>query len=264
MNSIKIKVDATEMNKQMERSAKILADAAKKSQISIENVGKAFAKISPIDYSILIPSFSSYTANNPNYWKEFNKEIKMNYKDLKRDDTVYHCRISGQGDTYLFRFISGDRKQIINCDTGRVFDDCAALYDNMLNYYRLANLEEQCRFYNEFGYKDAKGRVWKVGDSNSYGDKILEFDSNSRGETIWIKAEYEANKFIWGSACRLDNYEGQFPVKKALTQRIQGSLDFAQELAKSSYMTIDQCRESISPTKLEKVHWFKRFVRKIV
>ena len=182
----------------------------------------------------------------------------MNYKDLKRDNTVYHCNIA-HGANYLFRFIDDDRKQIINCDTGVVFNDSEALYDNMLNYYRLANLEEQCRFYNEFSYKDAKGRVWKMGDNDSEGDKIKGFETSFDGETIWIKHEH-----LWRSICWLDEYEGEFPVKKSFSRRVQESLDVAQELAKTGYMTINQCRESLNSTEPEKVHWLKRFIRRIV
>ena len=265
MNSIKIKADATEMNKQMERSAKILADAAKKSQVSIQDVGKAFAKISTIDYNIPVASFSSYTANNPKYWKELQKEVnQMNYKDLKRDNTIYHCSRTDNGFTYLFRFIGDENKQIINCDTGEIFDDYTALQSSNVNKYRLANLEEQCRFYNEFGYKDAKGRVWKVDDNDPNGNKIEKFETDSRSEKICIKYEYEDNRTLWMSIFWLDKYDGESPMEKSISESIQESLDVTQEFAKSGYMTINQCRESISPTKPEKSHWFKRFMRRIV
>ena len=263
---MKIKSDATELNKQIERSSKILADAAKKSQVSIQDVGKAFARINTIDYNIPITSFSSHTANNPNYWKKFNKEMnQMNYEYLKRDNTVYRCSRTDNGFTYLFRFINdGDRKLIINCDTSEIFDDCTALQRGGVNTYRLANLEEQCRFYNEFGYKDAKGRVWKVGDNNPEGDEIAEFEAGSESETIWTKSRHGNFKTSWRLTHRLNEYEGKFPVKNPRSSRMQDPRDILREAVESSQMSINQCREALNLTKPEKVHWFKRFIRKLV
>ena len=262
---MKIKADATELNEQMERSAKILADAVKKSQVSIEDVGKAFAKMSAIDYNIPIPSFSSHTSNNSDYWKELQKEMnQMNYENLKRDNTVYHCTIIGTGSTCLFRFIDGDRKQIINCHTGYRFNDSDALHDNMLNMYRLANLKEQCRFYNEFGYKDAKGRVWKAGDSDSEGGKIEKFEIGYDGKKVWTKSRHDSVRRSWRQTCWLDKYEGRFPVEKSFIESMQEPIDILREAVETSQMSINQCRESLNLTKPKKVHWLKRFIRKLV
>ena len=187
----------------------------------------------------------------------------MKYEDLKRDNTVYHCIINNAVH-YLFRFIEGDRKQIINYHTHGCFNNCIAFRGGDMNKYRLANLEEQCRFYNEFGYKDAKGRVWKVGDNDSHGCEIMEFETGSKSKTIWTKSKYPGSGVLWGSTCLLDRCGDESPLRKLFSESTQESLDIVNELAKSGYMTIDQCRESLNSTKPEKVHWFKRFIRRIV
>ena len=215
--------------------------------------------INSINQSLNIPSFSSYTANTTKYWKQLQKEMnQMNYKDLKRDNTVYHCVFDGNAN-YLFRFIAGHKKQIINCDTGEIFGGSVALRGSSKNKYRLANLEEQCRFYNEFGYKDAKRRVWKVGDNDSRGNEIEEFVVSFDGETIFIK-----NRCIWRQTCWLDEYEGEFPVEKSLITVTQEPTDILRMAVETSLMSLDQCRESLNSAEPEKVHWLKRFIRRIV
>ena len=245
----------------MDSIIKIKANPAKFSE---EMRKSKMAIMDQINQSFNMPSFSSYTTNNPDYWKEFKKEMnKMEYKDLKRDNTVYHCVFGGEVN-YLFRFIDGDRKQIINCHTGEVFGDSIAFNGSGMNEYQLANLEEQCRFYSEFGYKDVKGRTWKVGDNDSGGDKIEGFEIGYDGGNVWTKSRRDSGGVSWQPTRRVNNYGGELPVEKSSVQLIQESLDVAQELVKSGYMSIDQSREAMNPTKPEKVHWFKRFIRKLV
>jgi len=280
--AMKIKADVTEINKQMERSAKILADAAKKSQLSIISMSKAFAKISPIDYNKPMPSFSSRTADNPRYWKQLQKEMnQMNYENLKRDDTIYHCVVDGETE-YLIRFIGDENKQIINYHTGRIINNSTAIYGNNRTNYRLANLEERCRFYNIFGYRDAKGRVWKIGDNDSNGDEILKFSLGSetwKKDRVWAQTEIEGDPEGGGSVYWMDTYCGEFPVKDSTSSigNIQKSPDVAQELTnidiksllqmfESGRLSINEAREllGLPPIKVAKVSWFKKALRWLV
>ena len=90
-------------------------------------------------------------------------------------------------------------------------------------------------------------------------DKIEGFEIGHGLNAVCIKDGYLYRPTHW-----LDKHDGDFPVENSFNQQMQESLDVANELSKSGYMTIDQCRESINLTKPEKIHWFKRFIRKIV
>ena len=106
--------------------------------------------------------------NSDKTWEEFNRikengdDSGMNWKHIGKND-VFYCDLDNPDYRRLVRLNGNAEKcESLCCNTGESFSDHST-YETWENH-RLANLAEQVKFYNTFGYKSDTGEVWKVGD----------------------------------------------------------------------------------------------------
>jgi hypothetical protein len=104
----------------------------------------------------------------------------MEYKDLKRDNTIYWCNHATRKQGWLFRFTlnATDLKQYFGLDLTDTGTANMVLHRH--DNYREATPEECIKFYDHFGYRDELGRTWKKGDSFILEEDLYEVTGFSK------------------------------------------------------------------------------------